>query len=438
MFGGTFGEILNAFVERCHSSNMEVAHWSSVLQLHHTHYFPDTPTPFTIPKSTPANALTSMAAPVDAPSTIPQTPTSRSRIIRVDPAYTSSTLYSSTPSFPSTSPTLSSKQEISPIKISHPSRIRPDGLNDLTFRLHLKHYMERSSSFIFNERNTLRLRDLDQSALLTPTRPRRRDHLPELDQTPRPIKLQTANMSGMDDVMNGKPRGFTLSHLRRVPELAILAKRVVKAEASRRGAQPSTSSASRVSREHRGQKMKRLFSSTLIKLHQEGLVVLWDGPAWPLTVDAARLAEVSASLWKDPSSKCSQPRADKSSASNASVGLHTLDVSSVSTRKEDDGELSDPGLEETSYLPVSTAILCDDVEGIIKTLVIDERCQARTVRPGLVVAKGATKATITARLRHSDERWMHMGEWIVEDTLLSLKDQGRVWEVGNGRWEVCL
>jgi hypothetical protein len=422
--------------ERCRSSNAEVAHWSSVLQLHQTDYFPKKSVPFTILKPTLVPISTFIPPPTGPPTVTPQTPTSRSRVTRVDPMYTSSTLYSSAPSSPIRSPTRSVVAEVSLVKISHPSRVRPDNLTDLTFRIHLKHYMEHSSSFMSNDGHTQH--DPEQLLLMTPTRPRRNGYPSTslgLDQTPRPTRSQT----GAGDGASEKCCGFTLSHLRRVPELAMLAKRVVKAEASRRAAQPSsTSSTPRISRKHSAQKVKQLFSSTLIKLHQEGLVVLWDGPAWPLTPEAAHSAEVSTGLWKDPSSKSSQSRVDKSSASNVSAGLHKLDISSVSTRKDDNSELSDPGQDETSYIPVSATILCADVENIIKTLVEDERRQARTARSGAVAVRGATKATITARLRHSDEKWMHMGEWIVEDTLVALKDQGRIWEVGNGRWEVCL
>ena len=105
-------------------------------------------------------------------------------------------------------------------------------------------------------------------------------------------------------VAGGSPPllGFTLSYLRRVPKLAVLAQRVVRAEARRRekaarGASQRQASASGGAGKDAGKdagagkgkgkaveaskvgvrpKMKRLFIWAILKLYEEGSIVLWD------------------------------------------------------------------------------------------------------------------------------------------------------------------
>src|SRR6266550_4698809 len=90
-------------------------------------------------------------------------------------------------------------------------------------------------------------------------------------------------------------RGFTLSYLRRVPELAEMARRVVVAEAKRRAKEHRKKGAERRSQESTplasssaglhdlprdkvGPKVKRLFKWVVVQLLHEGSIVLWDGP----------------------------------------------------------------------------------------------------------------------------------------------------------------
>jgi hypothetical protein len=407
--------------EVCRSSNDEVAHWNAVLELHRTHYFPAHPIPFIIPSTTLPPTLPPLPVPAVAfRSGVPRTPP-RPRTTLVDPTYSSSTTYSHAPSSAPASPTRSAAAEPQITKLSHPSRIRPDRLTGLTFRLYLKHYMEHSQSIASVAGSDGS--DDETSPPTTPTQSRQRAPLPDAEQTPRPKRRLSGSFP------TAAPRGFTLAHLRRVPELAILAKRVVKAETTRRAASQA-SAASRPSREGRAPKMKRLFLSTLVKLHCEGLIVRWDGPVCPLTLGTACAARVGAGLWKEPSAQ-SQARADASTMSTTSVGTSSLDASSVSQR-DDDGALSDPGANEAVYIPVSPAILADAVLRTVEALVAEDR------KRGHAVAKGATKGSITTRLRGSDEKWMYLGDWAVEDTLSLLSAQDRIWNVGHGRWEPCL
>jgi hypothetical protein len=83
--------------------------------------------------------------------------------------------------------------------------------------------------------------------------------------------------------------GCTLSSLLRVPELAVLARRVVEAEARRREkttrkpqTDPPDPAGKRKglasSTEGSAPKVKRLFSWAIRKLYQDGSIILWDGP----------------------------------------------------------------------------------------------------------------------------------------------------------------
>jgi hypothetical protein len=107
-------------------------------------------------------------------------------------------------------------------------------------------------------------------------------------------------------------------------------------------------------------------------------------------------------------------------------------------KAEDSGQLSDPQEGELCYISLTPAVLGEVVTKAIGTLVDHDRQKACTTRPGPANAKGATLATITTFLRRSDERWMHLGQWVVEDTLRDLAFKGEIWDVGDGKWELCL
>jgi hypothetical protein len=247
-------------------------------------------------------------------------------------------------------------------------------------------------------------------------------------------------------------RGFTLSHLRRIPELAVLGARIVRAEARNRAKEEktksqatSTSTSSRPPRpsEPPAKKLKRLFSSTLVKLHKEGLIILSEGPAWSVPVDKTS-ANLSAGLWKDATGKASQTQTQGTSASlsmstsTSSVTSHSLDSRSISMLDEDLGELSDPPPDETVYMPITPHILAEPVMKAIGILADQDRQRARTARPSQAAGKGATAITLASYLRRVDEQWVHVGEWIVEDTLALLQARGEIWRVEDGKWEQCI
>ncbi|KAJ3009745.1 hypothetical protein NUW54_g2692 [Trametes sanguinea] len=179
-------------------------------------------------------------------------------------------------------------------------------------------------------RNTQRRKALDT----TPTTSQKGKAVDHGEETPRPSRLRSIQAdrtprmslaSGADsdteDEEVGVPEddsqvyGYTLSHLRRVPELALLARRIVKAEAHRREkeerkkaksasskTQPNgANSTSTLDAKAQAAAMKRLFRQAIRTLFQEGSIVLWDGPTRPLpqpSLDPLVHSSFSSALWK--------------------------------------------------------------------------------------------------------------------------------------------
>ncbi|KII87869.1 hypothetical protein PLICRDRAFT_112232 [Plicaturopsis crispa FD-325 SS-3] len=433
-------------IEICQSLNEEPLHWRTVLALHESSY--SRPGPFVVP---------SHSAVLDAPhsSTVPGTrnvaepssPTARQR----DLPPTASA--SSTPSASSSAASSPSKPiRNSPPKLRHPSRLHSRDLTANTFRIYVKHYMDNAPSDFYHDADS----DVESDdhisyslsrAPLTPTKsnsrqsqaltqhepniqtPRPSRNTPNLDQTPRASKAPTPPSTNRNCL-----RGFTLSYLRRVPELADMARRVVKAEAKRRARDerkraPTQDKSMRSKVElppsAMAQKMKRLFSSVIVKLYEEGSIVIWDGPARRWAVEEA------SALWKTNSSTVS---ADSTIFSAAGV-----------SRDEDDsdliaGYLSDPQPGEESYIPLTPAYLSSHVESAITAMIsrAERAASASTSRKyAAAPPPGPTKDEITQYMRRTDERWARVGEWAVGDALEALRKVGRVWCIAGGRWELC-
>lgn len=296
-----------------------------------------------------------------------------------------------------------------------------------------------------------RLREIERGmAMATP----RAGKAPVRPRSPEPEPEPETKCT--EEVEDSRRHGFTLSHLRRVPELAFLAWRVVNEEGRRRAREErkhnsapqagpssaskavSTSSARARPPEPRAKKMKRLFQFAIRQLYDEGSIVLWDGPVHPLPspVPAPPLAALNP-LWK----------ADASTVSAMSAAT-TADGDT-----DDPGELSDPSPTEEAYLPLTPAVLAGIVERAIREWIAaaaarrqqQHRHQHRGRGPGvdpsaplapLAPPPGPTPAEIVAWL-HRDARWARVGEWAVKDALEWGKAEGRVWCIGQGRWELC-
>lgn len=284
-----------------------------------------------------------------------------------------------------------------------------------------------------------RLREIERGmAMATP----RAGKAPVRSRSPEPaVVLKSTD----EDDETDKRYAFTLSHLRRVPELAVLARRVVNEEARRRAReerernaapQARSSSSSKAAStfsgrerppEPRAKKMKRLFQFALRQLYDEGSIVLWDGPVLPLPSPAPPLT----ALW----------RADASTASA---------MSAADADADDPGEMSDPSPTEEAYLPLTPAVLAAIVERAIRGWIAaaaarrqqqQHRGRGLGVDPSAPLAPlapppGPTPAEIAAWL-HRDARWARVGEWAVKDALEWGRAEGRVWCIGQGRWELC-
>lgn len=153
-------------------------------------------------------------------------------------------------------------------------------------------------------------------------------------------------------------------------------------------------------------KIKRLFSWAVLKLYEEGSIVLWDGPVRPLPVPMP-LQILSSSdtntsgLWKTANSTVSFSTANSTMFSSTFVSSSKFIVS------EEDGYLSDPPPheEEEAYVSLTPALLAGPVR---------EAMRAKGVR-GKSTKMGAED--ITGYLRRGDERWARVGAWVVEEAM---------------------
>ncbi|KAF9552645.1 hypothetical protein CPC08DRAFT_714427 [Agrocybe pediades] len=415
----------------CTSPNDELLHTREVRQLHKIQY--SRTKPFTIPP--PRNLKTPQK------SRLPPTPT---------------TWNTTPPSSVTSSPVKPVSDELpqiykSPIKLRHPSRLHTHDLTENTFRIYLKHYMDYSPPG--PEDDDQSDNDIETSIIHIPTTPTKRarnDVTPRpstsyrnLDSTPRPripppdfgiSTSRSALPSVKPEAIDNARKGFTLSYLRRVPELSLLASRVVMAVSKRRlraekqklkdaGTKPTSQqkaqilAASAITPTQFAGKMKRLFQWSIVQLLKEGCLVHWDGPVRACP-DSSSIANASL-LWKtvgDGSSLFSTTTLNSSSSST----FIDLDV--------DAGALSDPDPSEEAYISLTPDFLADFVANAIKVLVDHyERIGKRY--------NGATKDGILSVLR-KDDRWKYVGEWSIDDALELLRKQGRVWSMGKGRWDL--
>ncbi|KAK7032727.1 Stn1 domain-containing protein [Favolaschia claudopus] len=408
--------ILVDTIARCSSCNEEPEHWINVGTLHKTHYY--VAEPFTLP----ARA---------APQTQPP-PSVLETVSR--PATPSSTHSHSVASSP-----VKSSTQASPHKLRHPSKLHTRDLTDNAFRIYLKHFMDYADEL-----------ELVPPEPSTPTKSSRYT-LPPSDETPRPHRHEASRIVPIDFTHPPPPaddvtRGFTLSYLRRVPELSLMAKRVVKAEAKRRareahkrakeakdgvpGKKPVVTQTMRNDQQKLHPRMKRLFSWAILQLVKEGDVILWEGSVYPCPAKGAADPDSSA-LWK-------------SSSSTSTAGGNSTVFSSVSIAEddEDEGELTDPYSDEEAYVSLTPAVLATTIESTIAKLVARAaaRDQARTdssrPRPRMR-GGGATVQEIMSYLK-ADDMWRNLSEFAVKEALVFLKDEGRAWNPSADRWDLSL
>jgi hypothetical protein len=253
----------------------------------------------------------------------------------------------------------------------------------------------------------------------TPRQPKRRHPgFPPSTPTPR-LRIQGHEAESADSML-----GFTLSHLRRVPELALLADKLYRKNCDdyRKAGKTSTGRPSTST--------KGLFEKAVNSLLQRSTVVLWDGPVHPLPEPSLHYADT---MWRMSSSR-SQAQTNVSGVSTASVASQ-CDVGDLI------GELSDPPSEEESYVPLTTEYLARHVYLVLKRLTNPD--PAGAALPGLrqFRKRGPTAQRIAQALQSADERWKDTSEWNVREALRLLEDQGCVWkssEQEGGLWELTL
>ncbi|OBZ67353.1 hypothetical protein A0H81_12676, partial [Grifola frondosa] len=343
----------------------------------------------------------------------------------------------------------------SPPRLRHPVRLRTRDLTANTFRIYLKHYMDHAPVPPVPQRSRSRSVSptpyprSSRGGLETPTKsrscanqldaeptPRPTRMTPMLwgDRTPRTSTLNAVYMIGDMDDDDERIFGCTLGHLRRVPELALLARRVVDAEGRRRvreerkrAREAGTNAREQQQKESeramgpRGPRMKRLFQYAVRELFKEGSIVLWDGPVRPHPAPASALPSASQ-LWKANTSGSTA-----ASASTISTG------SAIRYERYDDemDELSDAPPGEEAYVPLTPVYFAPVVENAIRDIMASHaRAPPPTKRThtGVVLAHllaqqdpgsppGPTPGELLAWLRRRDERWARVGEWSVNEAL---------------------
>ncbi|KAL1741705.1 hypothetical protein HDZ31DRAFT_44858 [Schizophyllum fasciatum] len=408
-------QIAISSIERCKHANDEPWHWLAARRLHRTAY--SSLEPFSLPQQTDN-------APLEIPPR-PHTPVS---------AATSSAAPSPTKSIASSAAASPTKLKTL-MKLRHPSRLHTRDLTDNTFRVYLKHYMDNApppSSHAESSRRddfpistpSKRLRQADPD--LTP----RATHIAPTEGTPRGYGLTTTHSEETQAI------GFTLSFLRRVPELRDLARRVVKTEAKRRGraarekvqthtqnedatAKSGAAVRSRksVAEESIPRRMKRLYQWALTALLNDGYIVLWDGSPRPCCFAGA--CSDTSDLWKTSASANITARTVDSTTSLASTSaLH----------ESDEEELSDPDECEESYVPLEPKVLARAVEGVVSSLI------ARKRRAGVELKALSTSKESVCALLQRDDRWRYLHGWQVEQALTYLVDEDILDERAEGRY----
>jgi hypothetical protein len=242
-------------------------------------------------------------------------------------------------------------------------------------------------------------------------------------------------------------RGFSLSYLRRVPELSLLASRVVQAVTRRRLREErkklkeagmlksKTQVSSALPPDKVGPKMKRLFQWAIIQLLKEGCIILWDGPVRECLnasiTDTSRLWKSTASsnsTFGDPNTLFGPTTTTMVFDSSHSTSFNKTHQD---THDDQEADLSDPSPDEEAYISLTADFSADYIEAAIKVL------SDRQLKVGKPYA-GTTVQDILTFMRKDDDRWQHLGDWTVKDALDVLSKDGRIWRTGKDSWDVTV
>jgi len=267
-----------------------------------------------------------------------------------------------------------------------------------------------------------------QTSLETPTK---RSRLLSLLDTPRQLRACASSTTPKGNIKlyqttsteRPKHEGFSISYLRRVPELSLLAYRVVQAVANRRereqrkqmkeATSSKKSSVVTIASDKLAGKMKRLFQWAVIQLLREGCIILWDGPTRPLP-DSKSMMTNTSRLWKTKPESLADDR--------------FLGSNSRSLGEPMSGYVSDEQPDEESYVSLTPTYLSQYVLQAVRLVV---ELHAAKGKP----YAGATTEGILNVLK-KDDRWRYIGLWNIQDALEILSGQGAVWDLGKGRWDL--
>ncbi|VDC06146.1 unnamed protein product [Peniophora sp. CBMAI 1063] len=431
----------NVFITRCRSEADVLSHRRLVKALYEDRYESDDPFEIPRPIMAPTSIKPVQAAedtvedpqgpqpshsaerhqplPDPGPSFIlPRTPSkNRSRFVPPSPALSEASAYTASAAG---SPTKTPRSRSSPHKLRHPTRIRRQDTSTTLFRTYMMHYIAHGPS------RPTSLDDSDNEygfdeIIKTPTKRR-----PLTDLTPRPNKrlhsypspsrTPRASANPLSLPQPKEPAstecGFTMSHLRRVPELALLANKLHRQRIEEHASQ------SRSHSEPPRVKIKRLFTHSLIDLHKRGSIVIMgkDGIICPMPERGRGWDLEDSRLWKAGSAGSQTQGGDVSRASTRSGRSRT--------QEPDPDELSDPEDGEEAYVPCTARLLAIPVLSVIRSLV---KTRAR---------RGPTTARVRESLQNRDERWAYIGDLQVDEALQLLQSEGMVRKDASGTWAV--
>ena len=428
----------------CKSYNEELVHWNTALVLRESHYFINAPfviTEVTEPPEELVHILPAMETlPQSLSSSIPYvsercTP-DRQELIPSKYQPVSSPCHVSLSGVSHVNYLIQLK---SPVKLRHPTRLHKRDLTVNTLKIYLKHYMDNQAhadddymtlevSGTISDIPTKRRRTSGDALMPRPTFENRAIAVPPPEPIRKPRKRRKIDPeAGI--------RGLTMSYLRQVPELRLLAERIVavedkkkrldarqareKAKSQGHPIPPKTEDSTSLTSTR--ERTKRLFRQAIVRLCEEGSIVLWDGPS---RVWGTERGSSNSRLWHTNAT---------TDTTISSLGVSSTGGNSYLENSQDH-ETSEVDPKEESYVSLTPAHLGKYVEIAIKEI-CSRKEKARG--SGLRGSKGPTLTEILSRLK-ADGRWRSIGECVVAEALQWLKDEDRVWEVGGGHWELTI
>ena len=278
--------------------------------------------------------------------------------------------------------------------LRHPSRLHSRDLTSNTFRIYVKHFMDR--------------------------------------------------VTGIGSWQEHTADAFTLSYLRRVPELAELARRIARnsrkrkardekereklkmTSSPRRSMRPSTKVDTKAAD---AKTAKRLFITTLRLLYNEGSIVFSDGRGnrkWDAE-EAGWLQDREEEIWEVRPEDDTRANITHTTVGSTSIISTTIGHGARQTHV-DDSDLSEADPGEEGYIPVTPPILVQPILGAIRSVVL---------RKGKIAQGGATAGEVLETLRgRVDERWARVSEWAIENALEMMAEDEVVGKSAQGRWTV--